>query len=595
MVGKSVCMKFQPLERIVAAFLFAAFSLNSFATDAAEPAPQLILTDTRLAELKEQAKTDAVLQRYVSDVLKRADEFLGAKPLERVLVGPRLLFVSRDMLARTYALGLAYRWTGDKKYFDAETKNLAAVCAFTNWNPSHYLDVAEMTHAVAIGYDWLRRDLPPDLLKTVRTKLIELGVADGAKRVREGKAHWTSGHNNWTQVCCSGLIIGALAVRDSDPKLWEEMREPLLDGLRKADKLYAPEGAWDEGTAYWHYATAYLVYALAALESALGTDFDLTKAEGLNVAARFPAYLTAPSGRTFAFADNHSERPRQGNGEMFWLSNRFKLSDVLADEHRILQKADAKPTHVIWYAPAPAGEAKFENDKLFKGRVPVAVMRSAWNDPKAWWVAVKAGDNMVSHGHLDLGSFEFEAEGVRWILELGSDDYNMPGYFGSKRWTYYRLNSLSHNVCTIDGKSQPPSGKSKLISFEPGAETSRAIVDLGEAYPDATKATRIVSLGKSKQELVVEDDFELAAKHDIVSGFTTRSAIKLVSKTEAELKEHGKKLRAVIESPAGAEFSKASCKQEPPQDENKGASRLEVKLSGVSGAQKILVRFSSAK
>ena len=56
------------------------------------------------------AKGDPVLQRYVGDVLKRADRFCEAKKLEHVLVGPRLLFVSRDMLARTYALGLAWRW-----------------------------------------------------------------------------------------------------------------------------------------------------------------------------------------------------------------------------------------------------------------------------------------------------------------------------------------------------------------------------------------------------------------------------------------------------------------------------------------------------
>jgi hypothetical protein len=581
-------MKFQRLEKVVAAIFCAVFSLTVFA---AEPAPQLILTDARLAELKELAKSDETLQHYVADVLKRADGFLKAKPLERVLVGPRLLFVSRDMMARTYALGLAYRWTGDKKYLAKAEQNLSEVCAFENWNPSHYLDVAEMTHAVAIGYDWLRRDLKPEVRETVRKKLIELGVGDGAKRVREGAAHWTNGHNNWTQVCCSGLIVGALAVRDTDPALWEELREPLLEGLRKANKLYAPEGAWDEGTAYWHYATSYLVYGIAALETALGTDFDLSKAEGLSTAAYFPVQLNAPSQQTFCFADNHAGRKRNGNAELFWLANRFKLPDVLADEHRAAQDAEAKPLHVIWYAPPPANPPALPTAELFNGRVPVAVMRTAWGDPKAWWVAVKGGDNMVSHGHLDLGSFEFEAEGERWISELGSDDYNLPGYFGGKRWTYYRLQTVSHNVFTLDGTNQPPKGGSKLNAFDAGGDVASATVDLSGAYPVTKQAVRTVSLDRKNLSLTISDKIELDGRHEILWGVTTRAKIKL-NGNRATLEQGGKRITAVIESPKGAKFSTSTCERPEPEEANKGYNRLEVKLSDATGTQNIVVKFA---
>lgn len=584
-------MTFQRLGKTLAALCLAAFTLNALGTDAAEPAPRLMLTDTRLAELKELARSDAVLRRYVASVLKQADKFIGAKKLERVLVGPRLLFVSRDMLARTYALGLAYRWTGEKKYLDAEAKNLELVCGFKDWNPSHYLDVAEMTHAVAIGYDWLRRDLPPELRETVRKKLIELGVGDGAKRVQAGKAHWTSGNNNWTQVCCAGLIVGALAVQDTDPSLWESLRDPLLNGLRKADKLYAPDGAWDEGVGYWHYATAYLVYALAALESATGGDFDLSKAEGLNAAAYFPAYLTAPTGSYYSFADVGRMSDRNPGPVMFWLAKKFNLPDILADEHAVAQDEEAKPGHVLWYAPPPASVPGFALDKVFHGRVPVVVMRTAWNDPKAWWVGIKAGDNMVSHGHLDVGSFEFEAEGVRWAVELGSDDYNMPGYFGDKRWTYYRLQTRSHNAFLIDQADQPPKGRSQLVAFEPGAEVSTATMDLSGAYPAARKAVRTIALNRKTPEFRVSDTITLAEKHDIIWGITTAAGIELTAKNQALLKQDGKTIRAVIESPVGAEFSTASCRQEAPQNPNEGFRRLEVRLAGVSGEQQIVVKF----
>lgn len=581
-------MKFLRLENFVAAFCCAVFSISVLA---AEPAPQLMLTDARLADLKEQAKSDATLQRYVGDVTKRADDFLKKKPLERVLTGPRLLSVSRDAMARMYTLGLAYRWTGEKNYLAKAEQHLAEVCSFTNWNPSHYLDVAEMTHAVAIGYDWLRRDLTPGVRETVRMKLIELGVGDGAKRVREGKAHWTSGHNNWTQVCCSGLIIGALAVRDTDPQLWEELREPLLNGLRKANKLYAPDGAWEEGVAYWHYATAYLVYCIAALETALGTDFDLSKAEGFNTAAYFPVHLNAPSQRTYCFADNHAGRVRNGNAEIFWLANRFKQPEILADEHRTLKETDARPLHIVWYAPPPANPPALATAKLFNSRVPVVVMRTAWGDPNAWWAGVKAGDNAVSHGHLDLGSFEFEADGERWAWELGSDDYNLPGFFGSKRWTYYRLQTVSHNIFTLDGTNQPPKGTAKLTAFDAGGDVASATVDLGEAYPMAKRAVRTLSLDRKIPALKISDSLELDGTHEFLWGITTRADITLEG-NRAVLMQNKKKITAVIESPEGAKFSIGSCERPEPENPNKGYRRLEVKLSGVSGKQDVVVKFT---
>ena len=117
--------------------------------------PRLMLKDADLARLKELHKTDKVLQRYVRNVLDLADEYCDAPTLVHAKKGPRLLHVSRECMERVYALGLAWRWTGDEKYARKATDNLLAVCDFEDWNPSHFLDTAEMSHAVGLGYDWL--------------------------------------------------------------------------------------------------------------------------------------------------------------------------------------------------------------------------------------------------------------------------------------------------------------------------------------------------------------------------------------------------------------------------------------------------------
>ena len=48
-------------------------------------------------------------------------------------------------------LALAYRLSRDRRFADKAETELIHVCNFSDWDPVHYLDVAEMTTAVAIG------------------------------------------------------------------------------------------------------------------------------------------------------------------------------------------------------------------------------------------------------------------------------------------------------------------------------------------------------------------------------------------------------------------------------------------------------------
>ena len=57
----------------------------------------------------------------------------------------------------------------------AAVLEMKAVAAFPDWNPSHFLDVAEMTNALAIGYDWLYDDLTPTDRATIRAAIVEAG------------------------------------------------------------------------------------------------------------------------------------------------------------------------------------------------------------------------------------------------------------------------------------------------------------------------------------------------------------------------------------------------------------------------------------
>jgi hypothetical protein len=143
--------------------------------------PRLLLTNERLEELKSLSITDSQLNKYVTSVISQADKDYVKTPIQYILIGPRLLDKSRECLNRVYNLAFAYRWTGNKLYLEKAVSNMKTVCSFPDWNPSHFLDVAEMTHAVAIGYDWLYNDMDQESRDIIKTALFRKGLSEGYK------------------------------------------------------------------------------------------------------------------------------------------------------------------------------------------------------------------------------------------------------------------------------------------------------------------------------------------------------------------------------------------------------------------------------
>ena len=249
---------------------------------------------------------------------------------------------------------------------------------------------------------------------------------------------------------------------------------------------------------------------------------------------------------------------------------------------------------MVWYQPAAAAPAARPLDRFFDGPVPIFLMRSSWEDPLALWCGVKAGFNKVNHGHLDLGNFEFEADGIRWALDLGSDDYNLPGYFGKQRWDYYRLNSESHNVPLIGGKGQLPDGVAKVVAVKQG-DNPEIRLDLSSAYRDrATRVLRSVGLTEKRTRLRVADSFVLPEAAAIQWGMTTDADIALQPDGSAVLTRKGRRCEARILCPAGAQFTTGSAERQPPENRNTGIRRLLVGVNAAAGECKIEVEFKAA-
>jgi hypothetical protein len=577
------------LRLLVSLAITAACSLAQTADPLAtlrQPHPRLIALDSDIARIRNLIATDPLVKDSYNALRRQADSLLSQPPVEYVLIGPRLLDKSRTALERMYTLGLVYRIERDKKYFDRALQELHAVAAFKDWHPAHFLDTAEMTHAVAIGYDWLYADLTPEDRKLIRTAIVEKGI-DAALPLYRTKKSWTTVHHNWNQVCNGGITIGALAVAEDEPKKAREVLSDSVASIQLAMNSYAPDGGWAEGPGYWDYATAYTVYYLAALQSALGNTFGLTKLPGSDQAGAFRVYFQGPAGGTFNYADAHSGYGR--SPEMFWLARQFDNPVYAWDEIGKMTKLKGSATDLIWYQTKQQNpvEAKWPLTRVFTG-VNVAFLRSDWLDPKAFWMGIKGGDNKANHSHLDLGSFVMEAKGVRWAEDLGSDDYNIGDYFGKLRFTYYRLRTESHNTVLIDNQNQDTKAEAPMTGQGTGVS-----IDLTGAYPGKLRReTREVAL-ENGNRFLIRDRIEAAGEPvDAVWGMVTMADVEAHG-NRVELKRKGEILHGRILEPDNAIFETVSANPEPPQNPNKGARKLVVRLPGKITTATISVAFEN--
>jgi len=554
--------------------------------------PRLMLTDNDLASLGILLETDPELQGLVDKVVAEATDLLDKPTVEYIIIGPRLLSQSRACLMKVYTLALAYRLTGEMKFAERAKTELLAAAAFKDWNPSHFLDTAEMSHAFGIGYDWLYDELGEGR-DTIRAALIEKGLTPGLLCYRGQASYgwWVRCHHNWNQVCNGGLLVGALAVADEYPEMAAEIVAGALESLPRAMASYAPDGGWAEGPGYWHYATRYNAYALAALESALGTDFGLSESPGFADAGLFRIHSIGPHGQTFNYADAGS-----GSGpaeEMFWLARKFDRPIYSWHQREMLKRGRPNALDVVWFDPRGdrPDTDQLPLDAIFKG-VDVAFLRSRWHDPSAIYVGFKGGDNQANHSHLDLGTFVLDADGVRWAVDLGSDNYNMPGYFGNKRWTYYRLRTESHNTLVVNGQNQNAEAKAPLIAFESTPELAYAIADLTAAYAEPVERARRTIALINRSHVLVRDDLDLKdTATEIVWGMVTPADIELDG-AKAILRQEGKTLSAEILAPADARFEVISTTPPPPQKQNEGTRKLAIRVAPQEKSVRIAVVIS---
>jgi hypothetical protein len=550
--------------------------------------PRLLVLDQDLPRVRELVKTDSTAQLFYRRLKELADQLLTEPPLTyRANDQGHLLWTSRRAEGRILNLAGLYRLEGDKRYAQRAIAEMLAVCRFEHWHPPHFLDTAEMTAATAIGYDWLYDVLTPAQRDEVAGAIVRLGLREGEK-IYQKKSWWAVGNNNWNQVCNGGLTIGALAVAEREPALAASIVASARESIQIPLKLFAPDGGFAEGPIYWNYALNYTTLYLNAISTALGTDFGIGKAKGLDVTGWYHMHMLSPTWREANFADA-AEAVEGAAPQMFWLANEYRQPAYAAFESEFMRHARFEESRfamlgLLWMKEAPGAfgsiaaplGARFE-------RIAVATFRSAWGDPEAWWVAFKGGSGRASHGHLDLGSFVLESQGERWAIDLGPDSYSLPGYFGRQRWDYYRTRTEGHNTLMVDDQNESTAAEAPLTAFRTSRAGSMAVADLVTAYADKLKSWKRGMRLQGSEYVLLQDEVEAkAGPVKLTWAIHTRARATVGSdQTVAMLESGGKKLRLRILSPRGAAFAVHEVPNpQAPQRPIRGVSKVSITMPG---------------
>ncbi len=501
------------------------------------PHPRLFMDDATFSHMCGMIEdgSNAPLVTLHEACMEYAEGTLDTQPVkyEKDQSGKRILSQSRLALVRIWADAYAYRFSSDRRFLDRAELEMNAVCSFPDWNPSHFLDVAEMTLAVAIGYDWLY-----DSLKSQTRDLALKALREFAFEESKDYEHawFYRRYHNWNQVCNAGLVAGALATWEDNPDVSKELvRLAAESNLPCMVESYTPDGNYAEGPGYWESGTMYEAIMLTLMEQCLGTDYGLGEVEGFDKTPLYILYSTGATGKTFNYYDNSEARSL--HSAMWYFAARAKDASLLYNELQLMAEGKYNGTRALLFpllmlyasqlefpesVPPPSAPVFYGH-----GQTPVVMVRTGWNfSPEDRYLGVKGGKAISNHGHMDVGSFVYDAYGIRWAKDLGAEPYariesafqSMGLDFWDKfqdagRWMLFRYNNRQHNTLTVNGHDHLIKGFAPLLEVYDSPERMGGRFDLTEAFGgELAKAVRCVSLrDDGEQYLEIVDSLRAPA------------------------------------------------------------------------------------
>jgi len=532
--------------------------------------PYLLFGKSATHRIRKRANKNAMLLARLQAALRET----GSTPDELELRSKIKRQARR--LIQTSFFALIASGTNRQRALHATRRALLAFCSEQSWKArpviKSFLDCAEIAIAVSLAYDWLYDELSSEDRLTIEKSLFHHVLEPALVAYADKFTLWPRRRDNCTLVSNAGILVAALAVFERHPDFAAQLiRESLRSSWRVFETL-APDGAWPEGPSYWSLAMRYAGLMVATLESSFGCSFGLADRPGFAQTGDFALHTVGPSGAAFNFADSED---RLDTSALAWFAHRFgRTADArLVDGY----EGWYLPFTVIWANRRKSARKSAEppTGKVFHGG-NLACFRNTWSkDPAARpvYLAIKGatacGNGLMSpsrpedtilHAQADAGGFIIDGAKQRWVVDLGPDDYDLPGYFdhgsdgrSGPRWCYYRAQTAGHNTLVIDGGNQIPTARVPIIGSCTEGQCKWVVFDLSAAYGKPAGCVRRGAALIGRQVLIQDEIGPEVTGAVIWSAHTTAEPIAMTG-AEARFQLGGDRFVVRILEPETARF-----------------------------------------
>lgn len=512
---------------------------------------KIIVNNNKFNYVKELINKDENISVWFKQIKQDADIILSKEIVEYDKTsGNGLDLSSRDYIE---TLAFMYKITNEDKYAERAWSEIENICNYPDWNEDHFLDTSILSIAAAIGYDWLENYLNKEQKEIIENAIIEKALLK-SKVLYDNNTGFTTLNHNWNIVCNSGMIVSSLAIaKDNNKELTFSIIKSAMKSIQLSLLDYYRDGSSYEGVGYWGFSTHYLMYLISSLNESLNIENPFYGLIDYNKIAEFPLYITGEKGG-FNFGDD-----KLGYIEShynLWLasitnnSKHTQYSKLAYENRKVVTIYD-----LLWYnTELYDKENETILDKLFNNN-NIVTMRSQFENSNGTFAALKGGKVGVNHGDLDIGSFVYDALGVRWAIDLGIENYGLDGYWENdklgKRWSYYRKRAEGHNTLVIGNsinEDQVIGTENYIIQSDLNSINPYAILDMTNAYSDkAINVTRKIQFLNGRKDLNIEDKFILKSEDTVAWQMHTNSGVEVLEDGKTLiLEQQGKKLKMVI-------------------------------------------------
>ena len=324
--------------------------------------------------------------------------------------------------------------------------------------------------------------------------------------------------------------------------------------------------------------------------------------------ANFRLLATAPSGEYFNFADSDGRKGGGGSVLLTWFAAKTG-DEIYLDKPFLEDPVNAgrlAGPGLVWLSQfKQTGTGELQLEWYGKGRNPVAFFRGGKEDARQFYLAIKGGSANISHGNMDAGTFIFELNGVRWVIDPGNQPYyplnrigfNLAGHCQDcPRWTLLTKRNTGHSTITVNDARFIVNAHAPITDFQKG-EKPEVSIDMTEIFGENLTSLQRKFIMESNKSFLIEDQFEVNDSTRTITWALMTVAQVIPVKNGAILKQDGKELKLSILAPGELEVSVISL-DPPPLEIDKtieNLKRIEIRMptyifSGMKGL--IRVRLS---